>query len=156
MSSVPSSRVIALALGATLLLILAAGGVVGARLASWSSQPATRALELADPASAAAITPGGMTSRGGFTGFGGPPVLAGTVLQAGTVTSSPSGSVAISLDGGAANVAFTGTGRLFRIVPATTPLVAGDRVVIRVDATAAAAVLRSALSTTETPEAAAR
>ncbi|MCC6238216.1 MAG: hypothetical protein IT299_11700 [Dehalococcoidia bacterium] len=153
MSGVLSFRVTVLALGVALLLTLAAGGLVGARLARWASQPVTQALEVPDPASAPATTPGGLTSRAGFTGFGGPPALQGVVLQSGTAALSPDGRVAINLEGGGADVAFTDTGRLFRIVPATTGIAAGDRVVIRLDGTAAAAVLRSAV---EMPESAAR
>lgn len=153
MSSLVSFRAASLALGGTLLLALVVGVVVGGRLARWSTQPVTHVLEVVDPASAAAATPRGSTSPGGFTGFGGPPALHGEVLQSGTVTSSASGRIAIGLDGGGADITFSGTGRMYRIVPATSPIAAGDRVVVRLDGATALAVMRAAV---EAPESASR
>lgn len=153
MSSALPSRAIVLALGAALLFTLAAGLLVGARLGRWSSQPAVRTLDVAAPASAPVTTSRDGTSPAGFTGFGGPPALQGDVLQAGTVTSSGAGSVSIGLEGGGADITFAGTGRLFKIAPAARALAVGDRVVIRLDGSGAAAVLRSSV---EAPESASR
>ena len=145
MSGALASRTLALALGAALLFTLAAGVLTGVRLGRWFSEPAPRVLELADPAAAAVTSPRGLTSQAGFTGFGGPPALQGDVLQAGTVTASGDGRLTIGLEGGGADITFAGTGRLFRIGPTTRAIAVGDRVVIRLDGTAAAAVLRTSV-----------
>ncbi len=114
------------------VLALAGGGfVAGAAAGRAVSEPGEVRLVFSDPTQMDTTPDVAQRSGGGFTGFGGSPALAGDVLRAGVVGGIEDGSFTVDAAGASILVSFSESQRLFRIEPATTPLVEGDVVLVR-------------------------
>ena len=125
------------------LVTLAGGGfVAGAAAGRAASEPGELRLEFSDPTQMDTSPGVAQRSGGGFTGFGGSPVLAGDVLRSGVVGGVEDGSFTIDAAGATILVSYGEPQRLFRIELATTPLVEGDTVLVRLVDGAVTGVLR--------------
>lgn len=125
------------------LVALAGGGfVAGAAAGRAVSEPGELRLVFSDPTQMD-TTPGvAQRSGGGFTGFGGSPALPGDVLRTGVVGGVDDGSFTVDAAGASIVVSYGEPQRLFRIERATTPLVEGDVVLVRLVDGAVTGVLR--------------
>ena len=125
------------------LIALAGGGfVAGAAAGRALSEPSQVSLVFSDPTQMDTTPEQAQRSGGGFTGFGGSPALAGDVLRSGVVGGVDDGSFTVDAAGASIVVSYSEPRRLFRIEPATTPLVEGDAVVVRLVDGAVTGVLR--------------
>lgn len=124
------------------LLASAGGGWLGIRLGHAASEPNVERVEVVAPEALAGPPANVARSPGGFTGFGGAPALRGEVQRNGTVQRADAGSVVVGPAESNVTVRYTSPERLFRIVPAGTPLKAGDLVQVRVKDGAALSLLR--------------
>src|SRR5204863_73977 len=124
-------RLITIALCAGVLFAAVDGALLGARVADRVTQPGHQSLVIEAPALAAASRPEALRSPGGFTGFGGAPALTGNVMRSGAIASVDSGRGRFVIDapGSEAAIQFTTAVRLFRLVPLSGVLRAGDLVV---------------------------
>ncbi len=137
MSSAARSGLIA----AVMLAVAVGGFLAGVKLADRASQPGTETLTLERP-SAAAPRDVALRSPAGFTGFE-EGSLGGEVTRSGETVAAEDASFAVVGGGARLDVRLSAPARLFRIVPGSEPLAAGDVVVIRLAADGAAeAVLR--------------
>jgi hypothetical protein len=130
---------------ASLVLVVAAGAggaLLGMRLGEVASAPDERRVAITDPDGAVQGGTAGALSAGGFTGFGGRPALRGAVLRTGEVRATGTGMIELASTESGATVRYTTSERLFRIVPLTTSLRAGDLVQLQVKEGAVTAALR--------------
>ena len=136
------SRLRTAAVVAAMLLASVGGGWLGVRLGHAASEPNVERVAVAAPEALAGPPADAVRSPGGFTGFGGAPALRGEVQRSGTVQRSDAGAVVIGTAESNVTVRYTSPERLFRIVPAGSPLKAGDLVQVRVKDGAATSLLR--------------
>lgn len=143
MNDVPvaSSRALSLTLGVALMLALAVGGFVGARLGERASRASAEVLTVVDPESLTARSAEGLASVGGFSGFGGPPALQGEVLRHGIASEVAPGRVVVTDGTANVTVEYTQPQRLYRIARATTAPASGDAAVVTFEGTRATGVL---------------
>jgi hypothetical protein len=129
-----SGRVRALALAAVLIAALGGGVLSGIALGERASRPGTQLLALDDPRGTEAGVSAPLRSAAGFTAFEGRPALGGVVVRVGAVGEVEERSLAVVDGGGTLTISLTEPLRLYRLAPATQPLVAGDIVLLRLDA----------------------
>lgn len=129
-----SGRVRALALASVLVAALGGGVLSGIALGERASRPGTQLLALDDPRGTEAGVSAPLRSAAGFTGFEGRPALDGVVVRVGAVGDVEARSLAVVDGGGTLSISLTEPLRLYRLAPATQPLVAGDVVLLRLDA----------------------
>lgn len=137
-----SPAVVRWAVSLALLGVAAGGFAVGMRLGATASDPGVEELRLVSPSALETTPESAARSAGGFTGFGGAPALTGDVLGSGVLGTSEPGSLRIEQSARSLEVAYQAGTRLFRITPASTPLGAGDRVVVRTEDGRVTGVLR--------------
>jgi hypothetical protein len=136
------ARLQTLAVVGVVLLASAGGGWLGIRLGHAASEPDIEHVEVVAPEVLAGPPADVARSPGGFTGFGGAPALRGEIQRSGTVQRADAGAVVVGTAESNVTVRYTSPERLFRIVPAGTPLRAGDLVQVRVKDGAALSLLR--------------
>ena len=125
-----------------LVAVGVAGFVAGMRLGSAASEPGVNQLRFVDPSALETTAESAARSAGGLTGFGGAPALTGDVLGSGVFGDTEAGLLRIEQSSRSLEIAYQDGTRLFRITPASAPLVPGDRVVVRTEDDQVTGVLR--------------
>jgi len=125
------ARLLGVLIAAGGLVALGGGIVAGMALGDRASRPGHNELVIASPALAGTTNEQAVRSRGGFTGFDGAGGLDGSAVRGGTMGAMRDGAFEVTSSGSTLSVRATSSGRLFGIAAATSPLRAGDAVVVR-------------------------